>query len=84
MEAQKKVVTSFIFIGLDLSLANYADDVLNLSRTYAGIEQNFDILSYQCKQIGLRFNPVKSEIFVVGKSTGRSSAENIRLGSHLS
>ena len=84
MEAQKKVVTSFIFRGLDLSLANYADDVLNLSRTYAGIEENIDILSYEYKQIGLRFNPEKSEVVVVGKSTGRSSAENIRLGSHLS
>ena len=84
VEAQKKVITSFIFRSLDLSFANYADDVLNLSRTYAGIEENFDILSYEYKQIGLRFIPEKSEVALVGKSTGRSSAENIRLGLHFS
>ena len=84
MEARNKVVTSSIFRGLDLSLANYADDMLNLSKTYAGIEENFDIFSYEYKQIGLRFNPGKREVVVVGMSTGRSSAENIRLGLNLS
>ena len=46
INAQKKVDMSFIFRCLDLSLLlNYADDILNLSRTRALIEKNFASLS---------------------------------------
>ena len=37
LEVHKKVQTPFIFRSLDLSHLNYADDVLNLSRTISGI-----------------------------------------------
>ena len=57
----------FIFKGLDFSLVNYADDVLNVSRTQAGIEENFRILSDEYNRIGLNFNHSKSEILVFNR-----------------
>ena len=33
-ESQKDVEMSFTFRGIDISLLNYADDVLNLSRSF--------------------------------------------------
>ena len=41
---QQKVLTTCIFNGIDVSLANYADDILDISRTAFGIEENFGIL----------------------------------------
>ena len=43
LESQKKVSKKFIY----LSLLNYADNILNLGRTVAGIE----ILIFPCRQI---------------------------------
>ncbi|XP_065578592.1 uncharacterized protein LOC136039001 [Artemia franciscana] len=72
LEAQKKVQTSFIFRGLDSSLLNYADDVLNLSRTISGIEENFEILRPEYTKIGLKFNAGKSEVVSIDISRNRS------------
>ena len=52
---------SFIFRGFDLPLLNYADDILNLSRTLSVIEKNFASLSEEYNGNGLKFNPSKSE-----------------------
>ena len=68
LEAQKKVQTSFIFRGLDLSFLNYADDVLNLSWTISGIEENFEVLCTEYRKIGLEFNAEKSEVVSIGMS----------------
>ena len=64
IEAQKTVKTCFIFRGIDLSLVNYADDILNLSRSVSGIESNFRVLSNEYANIGLEFNSSKSEVVV--------------------
>ena len=62
LESQKPVKTSFLFRGMDLSMLNYADDILNTSRCLSRIKANFDILSTAYKQIGLSFNTNKSEV----------------------
>ena len=83
--AQIKVATSFIFRDLDLSLANYADDILNLGRTYCCFRRELLILKVMIiRRMALGLTQKKSEIVVVvEKSIARYSAENIRLGSHL-
>jgi exonuclease III len=82
LEAQKKVRTTFIYRGLDMSLLNYADDILNLSRTVSGIEENFDILCIEYRKIGLKFNAEKSEVVAFGKSRNRPSPNNVCLDGH--
>ena len=82
LEAQKKVQTSFIFRGLDLSLLNYADDVLNLSRTISDIEENFEILFPEYKKIGLKFNAEKVEVVSIGMSRNRSIPDIVCLDGH--
>ena len=47
-----------------MSLVNYADDILNLSRSVSGIESNFRVLSNEYANIGLEFNSSKSEVVV--------------------
>ena len=68
LEVQKKVLTSFIFWGIDLSYLNYADDVLNLSRTIPGIEQNFEIFFSEYRKIGLELIAEKNEVVSVDMS----------------
>ena len=58
---------TFIFKGIDVSLVNYAEDVLNVSRTQAGIEEKFRILSGEYNSIGLHFNYRKREILVFNR-----------------
>ena len=67
---QKKARISFVFKGLDLSILNYADDILNLSRTVSSVEENFSVLSREYAEIGLNFNASKSEVLAFGKSVG--------------
>ena len=67
---QKKARISFVFKGLDLSILNYADDILNLSRTVSSVEENFSVLSREYAEIGLNFNASKSEVLTFGKSVG--------------
>ena len=45
---QKKGRISFGFKGLDLSILNYAGDILNLSRTISSVEGNISLLSKEC------------------------------------
>ena len=71
IEAQKYVKPSFIFRGVDITLLNYADDILNISRSLTRIEENFDILNEMYGGIGLSFNSSKSEFIVFnGDSSG--------------
>ena len=65
---QKKARISLVFKGLDLSIFNYADDILNLSRTVLSVEENFSVLSREYAKIGLNFNASKSEVLAFGKS----------------
>ena len=58
---QQNDLTTRIFNGIDVSLANYADDIIDISRTAFGIEENFGILDREYKRIGLRFNESKTE-----------------------
>ena len=71
---------SFIFRGLDLSLLNYADDILNLSRTLALIEKNFASLSEEYNDIGLKFNPSKSECIKFNSKRPGSDSTTVTLG----
>ena len=80
INAQKKVDTSFIFRGLDLSLLNYADYILNLSRTIALIEKNFASLSEEYNDIGLNFNPSKSQCFKFNSKRPGSDSTTVTLG----
>ena len=90
IDAQKKVEMSFIFRGLDLSLLNYADDILNLSRILALTDKNFASLSEEHNDIGLKFNPSKSECIKFNSkrpgpdsTTGTFSDSDIELSSSL-
>ena len=49
-------------VGLNLSLVSYADDILNISRSIERIASIFEILTRGSADIGLDFNPEKSEI----------------------
>jgi hypothetical protein len=49
---QQKVLTTCIFNGIDISLANYADNILDINRTAFGIEENYGILDREYKRIG--------------------------------
>ena len=65
---QQNVLTRCIFKGIDVSLANYADDIFDISRTEVGIEETFGILDRKYKLIGLRFNERKTEFLVFNHS----------------
>ena len=45
LESQDLVKISFIFPGMEFSLLNYADYILNTSRCFSRIQENFDTLS---------------------------------------
>ena len=78
---QQKVLTTCIFNGIDVSLANYADDILDISRTAFGIEENFGILDREYKRIGLRFNESKTEVLVFNHCS--DCPTNVQLGEHV-
>lgn len=78
---QQKVLTTCIFNGIDVSLANYADDILDISRTAFGIEENFGILDREYKRIGLRFNESKTEFLVFNHRS--DCPTNVQLGEHV-
>ncbi|KAK2720802.1 hypothetical protein QYM36_004616 [Artemia franciscana] len=44
-----------------VSLAKYADDILDVSRTQTGLEKNFRVLSEEYEYIGLKLNESKTE-----------------------
>ena len=67
---QKKARLSFVFNGLDLSILNFADNILILSRTVSSAEENFSVLSREYAKISLNFNASKSKLLVFGKSIG--------------
>lgn len=64
ISSQEPVQSTCIFRGLNVSLIDYADDILNASRTLIGIEETFRVLSKEYGNIGLSFNPQKSEVLV--------------------
>ena len=45
LEAQSHTVTSCIYRGIEVSVLNYAHDVLNISPSVLSIEENYNILS---------------------------------------
>ena len=55
---------------MNLSTFNYADDVLNLSRSVWSVEEKFSVLSWEYAKIGLNFNGSKSEVLDFGKYVG--------------
>ena len=61
-----------------MSYLNYADDVLNLSRTISGIEVIFS----ECRKIGLEFNAEKSEVVSIGMPRNRPIPEIVCLEAH--
>jgi len=71
---------SFIFCGLDLSLLNYADNILNLSWTLALIDKNFASLSEEYNDISLNFNLSKSECFKFNSKQPGSDSTTVTLG----
>ena len=58
---------------------NYTDDILNLSRTLALIEKNFASLSEKYKDIGLNFNPSKSECIKFKSKRPGSDSTTVRV-----
>ena len=59
---------------------NYADDILNLSRTLALIEKNFAGLSEGHNNIGLKFNPSKIECIKFNSKRPGSDCTTVTLG----
>ena len=78
---QQNVLTTCIFKGIDVSLANYADDILGVNRTAFGIEENFRILDREHKRIGIRFNESKTEFLVFNHRS--DCPTNVQLGEHI-
>ena len=70
LHPRKKARISFVFKGLDLSILNYTDDILNLNRTVSSVEENFSVLSREYAEISLNFNASKSVVLPFGKSVG--------------
>ena len=71
---------SFIFHGLDLSLLNCADGILNLSKTLALIEKNFTSLSEEHNDIVLKFSPSKIECIKFNSKRPGSDSTTVTLG----
>ena len=69
IESQNDVEMRFVFRGIDISLLNYADDILNLSRSFGMIEKNFDVLSNPYSKINLSFKESRSEIVVFNRQS---------------
>ena len=82
IESQKDVEMSLVFRGRDISLLNYADDILNLSRSFWMIEKNFDTLRNAYSEINLSFNESKSEIVVFNRQSS-DDVPDIRLGNSV-
>jgi len=58
--AQSSIESTCIYRGLDVSLLTYADDILNLSRTFSGCENTSLKLKLEYRQISLSFNGDKT------------------------
>ena len=56
-----------------MSLINYADDILNASRSVSRVEDNYNILSDEYAKIGLAFNAAKSEVVVFRRNAKDST-----------
>ncbi|XP_065575022.1 uncharacterized protein LOC136036651 [Artemia franciscana] len=82
LESRKDVEMSFVFKGRDISLLNYAYDILNLSHSFGMIEKNFDILRNAYSEINLSFNESKNEIFVFNRQSS-DDVPYIRLGNSV-
>lgn len=82
IEAQQVVKPSFLYLGLDLSLLNYADDILNLSRSFSRFEENFAALKSSYEKIGLSFNETKTE-FIVFNRKRIDPAPEVKLGDKM-
>ena len=65
LNAQNSVKFSCIHRGFNLSLITFADDVLNLSRTFSGCENAFNQLYNEYKNIGLSFNVEKTAVVAI-------------------
>ena len=64
------------------SLIDYADDILNAIRTLISIEETFRVLSKEYGNIGLSFNPQKSEILVYNSRVKDSVPVDAILGTY--
>ena len=62
LQAQNSVNFSCIHRGVNLSLMTFADDVLNLSRTFSGCENAFNQFYNEYNNIGLSFNVEKTAV----------------------
>ena len=72
-------MTSIIFRGLDLSLLNYADDVLNLSRAASMIENCFRVFSDEYATTDLFFKAKRSEVLTIRSACRPHSADTFNL-----
>ena len=77
---QESAKTCCIYLGIDVSLINYADDILNASRSVSRVEDNYNILSDEYAKIGLAFNTAKSEVVVFRRNAKDSTPISVLLG----
>ena len=62
-------------------LANYAEDILDISRTAFRIKENFWILDRKYNRIGVRFNESMTEFLVFNHSS--NCPRNVQWGEHV-
>lgn len=84
IEAQQVIKPSCFFRGINLSLLNFADDILHVSRSISLFQQNYDSLAAAYKQIGLSFNESKTELlFFNGSKNELSINLSVKIGDTL-
>ena len=83
LEAQSYTISSCIYRGLDVSVLNYANDVINISRSVPPIEENFNILKVYYAKIGLSFNTSKSVLHVADPKSNHDFSYEGKFGDEV-
>ena len=84
IEAQQVIKPSCFFPGINLSLLNFADDILHVSRSISFFQQNYDSLAAVYKEIGLSSNESKTELFFFNGTKNELSINlSVKIGDTL-
>ena len=84
IKAQQVIKPSCFFHGINLSLLNFADDILHVSHSISLFQQNYNSFAATYKQIGLSFNESKTELlFFNGSKNELSINLSVKIGDIL-
>ncbi|XP_065565830.1 uncharacterized protein LOC136030690 [Artemia franciscana] len=84
IKTQQVIKLSCFFHGINLSLLNFAEDILHVSCSISLFQQNYNSLAAAYKQIGLSFNESKTELlFFNGSKNELSINISVKIGDTL-